>query len=294
MSARRVPRQPPSARSRARVRGGRRGRRRARLRHDAGGRPGSISIGRSASVVGQGDSAARMRTGSGFPSVIRNELDAGHSCVGSACRRRGLAAALGWPAHSDEAVRGLRSARRASRARRGRRPVDLVSRSASSRRRHSLVLFADAARIDVRSLHVTVGLSVLLHGLSAAPLVQRYAGTRRTGAASWGASRRRSAATRPGAPVAASEAVDLGDSVSRVFITGSADGLGRLAAQTLIQDEHKVVVSRVRPRPPDGRAGPDRPERRVRHRGSRRHRRDARRRPLGQRARSGGRGHPQR
>jgi NAD(P)-dependent dehydrogenase (short-subunit alcohol dehydrogenase family) len=30
--------------------------------------------------------------------------------------------------------------------------------------------------------------------------------------------------------------------VARVFITGSADGLGRLAAQTLIQDGHEVVV----------------------------------------------------
>ena len=30
--------------------------------------------------------------------------------------------------------------------------------------------------------------------------------------------------------------------MARVFITGSADGLGRLAAQTLIQDGHEVVV----------------------------------------------------
>jgi NADP-dependent 3-hydroxy acid dehydrogenase YdfG len=30
--------------------------------------------------------------------------------------------------------------------------------------------------------------------------------------------------------------------VAGVFITGSADGLGRLAAQTLIQDGHEVVV----------------------------------------------------
>jgi NAD(P)-dependent dehydrogenase (short-subunit alcohol dehydrogenase family) len=30
--------------------------------------------------------------------------------------------------------------------------------------------------------------------------------------------------------------------VARVFITGSADGLGRLAAQTLLQDGHEVVV----------------------------------------------------
>src|SRR4051794_12346714 len=30
--------------------------------------------------------------------------------------------------------------------------------------------------------------------------------------------------------------------MARVFITGSADGLGRLAAQTLIEDGHEVVV----------------------------------------------------
>ena len=30
--------------------------------------------------------------------------------------------------------------------------------------------------------------------------------------------------------------------MARVFITGSADGLGRLAAQTLIEDRHEVVV----------------------------------------------------
>jgi len=30
--------------------------------------------------------------------------------------------------------------------------------------------------------------------------------------------------------------------VARVFITGSADGLGRLAAQTLLEDGHEVVV----------------------------------------------------
>ena len=32
------------------------------------------------------------------------------------------------------------------------------------------------------------------------------------------------------------------DLMARVFITGSADGLGRLAAQALLEDEHKVVV----------------------------------------------------
>jgi NAD(P)-dependent dehydrogenase (short-subunit alcohol dehydrogenase family) len=31
-------------------------------------------------------------------------------------------------------------------------------------------------------------------------------------------------------------------SVARVFITGSADGLGRAAAQTLLDDGHEVVV----------------------------------------------------
>src|SRR5947209_6899271 len=30
--------------------------------------------------------------------------------------------------------------------------------------------------------------------------------------------------------------------MARVFITGSADGLGRLAAQTLLEDGHEVVV----------------------------------------------------
>jgi NAD(P)-dependent dehydrogenase (short-subunit alcohol dehydrogenase family) len=30
--------------------------------------------------------------------------------------------------------------------------------------------------------------------------------------------------------------------MARVFITGSADGLGRLAAQTLLDDGHEVVV----------------------------------------------------
>jgi NAD(P)-dependent dehydrogenase (short-subunit alcohol dehydrogenase family) len=31
--------------------------------------------------------------------------------------------------------------------------------------------------------------------------------------------------------------------MARVFITGSADGLGRLAAQTLLDDGHEVVVN---------------------------------------------------
>src|SRR5437763_17044895 len=31
--------------------------------------------------------------------------------------------------------------------------------------------------------------------------------------------------------------------MARVFITGSADGLGRLAAQTLLNDRHEVVVN---------------------------------------------------
>jgi len=31
--------------------------------------------------------------------------------------------------------------------------------------------------------------------------------------------------------------------MARVFITGSADGLGRLAAQTLLDDRHEVVVN---------------------------------------------------
>ena len=31
-------------------------------------------------------------------------------------------------------------------------------------------------------------------------------------------------------------------SMARVFITGSADGLGRAAAQTLLEDGHEVVV----------------------------------------------------
>jgi NAD(P)-dependent dehydrogenase (short-subunit alcohol dehydrogenase family) len=30
--------------------------------------------------------------------------------------------------------------------------------------------------------------------------------------------------------------------MTRVFITGSADGLGRLAAETLLDDGHEVVV----------------------------------------------------
>jgi NAD(P)-dependent dehydrogenase (short-subunit alcohol dehydrogenase family) len=30
--------------------------------------------------------------------------------------------------------------------------------------------------------------------------------------------------------------------MARIFITGSADGLGRLAAQTLLDDGHSVVV----------------------------------------------------
>jgi NAD(P)-dependent dehydrogenase (short-subunit alcohol dehydrogenase family) len=30
--------------------------------------------------------------------------------------------------------------------------------------------------------------------------------------------------------------------MARIFITGSADGLGRLAAQTLLDDGHEVVV----------------------------------------------------
>src|SRR4051794_36370211 len=33
-----------------------------------------------------------------------------------------------------------------------------------------------------------------------------------------------------------------GNFMARVFITGSADGLGRLAAQTLLADGHEVVV----------------------------------------------------
>jgi NAD(P)-dependent dehydrogenase (short-subunit alcohol dehydrogenase family) len=34
----------------------------------------------------------------------------------------------------------------------------------------------------------------------------------------------------------------LEDSIARVFVTGSTDGLGRLAAQTLLEDGHDVVV----------------------------------------------------
>ncbi len=34
----------------------------------------------------------------------------------------------------------------------------------------------------------------------------------------------------------------MGDPIARVFITGSADGLGRAAAQTLLEDGHEVVV----------------------------------------------------
>jgi NAD(P)-dependent dehydrogenase (short-subunit alcohol dehydrogenase family) len=33
--------------------------------------------------------------------------------------------------------------------------------------------------------------------------------------------------------------------MARVFITGSADGLGRLAAETLVDDKHEVVVQLV-------------------------------------------------
>src|SRR5919108_342601 len=45
-----------------------------------------------------------------------------------------------------------------------------------------------------------------------------------------------------GRPGRTSPATDGGSLITRVFITGSADGLGRAAAQTLLEDGHEVVV----------------------------------------------------